>query len=118
MLLLPTCTSPRILAPVPMKTLSPITGAAGILFLPPIVTLDSITQFLPITAFLWITTPTPPYARVVPPPLLFDSVNDSYSQSKSTCRIPLVKPVYVLNTERVQFYTTLSQSSAHTYFLI
>lgn len=52
------------------------------------------------------------------PPLLFDSVNDSYSQSKSTCRIPLVKPVYVLNTERVQFYTTLSQSSAHTYFLI
>ena len=53
-----------------------------------------------------------------PPPLLFDSVSDSYSQSKSACRIPLVKLVYVLNTERVQFYTTLSQSSAYTYFLI
>ncbi len=57
--LFPILIGPKIFAPVPIYTLSPITGTSNKPDLPPTVTFDPIMQFLPIIVLLCNTTPIP-----------------------------------------------------------
>lgn len=56
----PIWTGPKILAPLLMKTLSPMTGTCGWRDFPPIVTFGPMLHSRPIMAFLCMTTPIPP----------------------------------------------------------